>query len=88
MWNRFDLAKSCKGLIGGTLLTLALGGGCGGGNDIEEGVPKDTGYVAPKMQPNTFAMPKGKPQVGATEKDKQEAAAKAKAADAAGAPSP
>jgi hypothetical protein len=57
--------------VGLCALTVGLAG-CGGESDLEPGVPKDVGYVAPKMQPNTISV-KGKPALGATEKDKKEA---------------
>jgi hypothetical protein len=67
--------------VGGCLVTVTLGfAGCGG-SDLETGVPKDVGYVPPKMQPGTLTT-KGKPQLGATDKDRAEAKAKAAAAPA------
>ena len=44
------------GFLGAMLLTFS---GCGGDSgDLTEGVPKDVGYVAPKMQPKM--VPKSK----------------------------
>jgi hypothetical protein len=80
------MAKSPRGLWGAALLAWALvGPGCTGSN-IEEGVPKDTGYVPPKMQPMTLQT-KGKPKLEATAKDRAEAKAK-EAPGPAGAPTP
>jgi len=74
------MTKSVARMIGGCSLGIALGlCGCES-SDVTQGVPKDVGYVAPKMQPGTAAMPKGKPQLGVTEKDKIEAKKKAEAA--------
>jgi hypothetical protein len=82
------MMKSFQGLTSAGVLMVGLGvSGCGG-SSIDQGVPPDTGYVPPKMQPNS-ATAKGKPVLGATEKDKMEAAAKAKSeSGAAGTPSP
>ncbi len=83
------MVRSFKGLMGSALFGVVLAtSGCSS-SSLEEGVPKNTGYVAPKMVPNMAKTASGKPLMGATEKDKQEQATKAKAAEgAAGAPSP
>jgi len=79
------MIKRVGGMIGGCLLVVALGiGGCGS-DEMTGGVPKDVGYVPPKMQPN-MGTGTGKPILGATEKDKREAKQKAEAAPAPAAP--
>jgi hypothetical protein len=42
------------GWVGALLLVSGLGGGCGSASNIEEGVPKNVGYVPPPpvMPPN------------------------------------
>jgi hypothetical protein len=44
-----------RGWVGALLLVSGLAGGCGSASSIEEGVPKDVGYVPapPVMGPNT-----------------------------------
>jgi hypothetical protein len=71
--------------VGSSVVTIVLAG-CGG-SDIESGVPKDVGYVAPKQQPGTASLKGNKPQLGATEKDKADAKARA-AAEPAATPAP
>ena len=81
------MIKSIAGMIGGCFLVIALGlCGCDSGGDTTSGLPKDTGYVPPKMQPGTLSG-SGKPKLGASAKDKAEAKAKAEAAGAPPAPS-
>jgi hypothetical protein len=73
------MIKSIAGMIGGCLFVIAMAiCGCDSG-DLQEGVPQNTGYVPPKMQPGTMGL-KGKPQLGATAKDKAAAKARAEAA--------
>jgi hypothetical protein len=71
--------------VGSSVVTIVLAG-CGG-SDLATGLPKDVGYVAPKMQPGTAGLKTNKPKLGATEKDKADAKAKA-AAEPAATPTP
>ncbi len=72
--------------LGCCVVTLGIAG-CGGGGDLDAGVPKDVGYVPPKMQPGTAGLKTNKPPMGATDKDREEAKARA-AAQPATTPSP
>jgi hypothetical protein len=71
--------------VGSSVVTIVLAG-CGG-SDLATGLPKDVGYVPPKMQPGTAGLKTNKPKLGATEKDKADAKARA-AAEPAATPTP